>query len=128
MSDYSGLITEIASIPTISEGYFIDNSGENVEINLNIRKYCGEVSKKSNYLWRSGGSLIETNAEIKYRSLSPDAKTLLIFKCSGEKERFIEIWNEGGQQFVTSINVATIHGDFFHDGIKISYFDFKLVF
>lgn len=46
MPDYSNIITEIAAIPTISSGNFLDNSGENVELNLNIRKYCGNLSKK----------------------------------------------------------------------------------
>ena len=121
MTDYSGVITEIAAIPTISSGNFLDNSGENIELNLNIRKYCGNLTKKSNYLWRSGAaaslSLVESNDEIKFRSLSPDAKTLLIFRSSGEKERFIEIWRTAeGQEFVTSINVSNIHGDFCTDG------------
>jgi hypothetical protein len=119
MTDYSNLVTEIAAIPTISDGYFVDNSDENVELNLSIRKYCGTVSKKSNYLWRSGtggGSLLETSGNIKFRSLSPDAKTLLIFRSCSEKEHFIEIWIAGGQQFVTSIDVAAIHGELCTDG------------
>ena len=116
MSDFSSVITELAAIPTISSGIFVDNSGINLEINLNIRKYCGSVSKKSNYLWRPESSLVETNGEIKFKSLSPDAKNLLIGRSSGEKDRFIEIWAAGGQQFVTSINVTTVHGDFCTDG------------
>ena len=62
-------------------------------------------------------SLVESNGEIKFQSLSPDAKTLLICRSSGEKERFIEIWRVAeGQEFVASINVADIHGDFCTDG------------
>lgn len=122
MSDFSSLITEISAIPTISSGNFVDNSGENIEINLNIRKYCGSVSKKANYIWRCGGSLVEGNGEVKFRSLSPDAKTLLIGRFSGEKDIFIEIWTAGGHQFVTSINVSTIHGDFCTDGTQNKFY------
>lgn len=116
--EMTSLISEIAAIPTISSGTLLDNSGENFELTLSIRKYCGSIAKKSNYLWKSNGSLAESNSEIKFRSLSPNAEILLIGKSSGEKERFIEVWNENGNQFVTSINVSSIHDDFCTDGTR----------
>jgi hypothetical protein len=116
MTDFLCLVSEIAAIPTISSGNFTDNSGKNFDLNFNIRKYCGDVSKKTSYLWRSDGPLIETNGEIKFKSLSPDSQTLLVGKSSGEKDRFIEIWKDGGKYFSSLINVSSVHGDFCTDG------------
>lgn len=118
MTDFSSLITEIAAIPIISSGTFTDNFGEKIQLYLNVRKYCGDISKKSNYLWRSDGPLTETNGEIKFRSLSPNSRTLLVGRSSGEKDVVIEIWEEGGQRFSSLITVSSIHGDFCTDGKK----------
>lgn len=113
----SQLITEISSIPTVSSGIFTGFS-DDFELNLNVRKYSGDFTKKSSYNWRPNGQLTESNSEIKFRSYSPDGKVLLIARTSGEKDRFIEIWLEGGLRYATSINVNKLHGDFLTDGTK----------
>lgn len=112
------LITEIASIPTVSSGNFIHDDN-NFELNLNVRKYSSDFTKKSSYIWRSNdqvGSMTESNSEIKFRSYSPDGKILLIGRSTGEKDRFIEVWLNGGSCFSFSINVTSLHGDFLTDG------------
>ncbi len=107
------LVSEISAIPTISSGNLL--SDKTFELNLNIRKYSGELSKKSYYLWRSP-ALIETSSEIKFRSFSPGGETLLIGRNSGDKDCFIEIWKDKGSCFISSINVSNIHGNFCTDG------------
>lgn len=110
------LLTDIAAIPTVSSGALL--SSEAFELNLTVRKYSGDLTKKTSYIWKSceKGPLIEVTSEVKFRSFSPDGQTLLIGKSSGEKDRYIEIWTDGGNRFVSSINVANIHGDFCSDG------------
>ena len=114
------LLTEIASIPTVSSGNLLSDGS--FELNLNIRKYSGDLTKKSNYLWKSSGSgpLSEINSEIKFRSFSPDGNYLLIGRsfCGSEKEKyfFLEVWGDMGNRFLSSINVSKIHGDFCTDG------------
>ena len=120
----SQLITEIASIPTVSSGLFLQNE-DNFELNLNIRKYSGDFTKKSNYIWRSNDQtayLSESNAELKFRSYSPDGEVLLIGRSSGEKDRFIEVWLNGGCRYSSSIDASTIHGDFLTDGNNSALF------
>lgn len=111
----SQLITEIASIPTVSSGNFIHND-DDYELNLNIRKYSGDFTKKSNYIWQSNGQMCESNSEIKFRSYSPDGKFLLIGRSSGEKDRFVEVWSSCGRCYASTINVTNLHGDFLTDG------------
>lgn len=113
------LITEISAIPTVSGGtLFRDTS---FELNLNIRKYLGDLTKKANYLWKSSGCgpLVETNSEIKFRSFSPDGISVLIGRSSGEKDRFLELWVDEGKRFLSALNVSSIHGDFCIDGNKM---------
>lgn len=117
MTDYSQLVTEIAAIPSISGGRFTSNKTDSIELNLTIRKYSGDVTKKASYLWRGSGPVIDSNTDVKFQSLSPDGSILLIGRSSGEKDRSIEIWSNGGCSFVTSINVKDVIEDFCCDGI-----------
>ena len=116
----SQLITEISSIPTVSSGFLMQNETD-FELSLNIRKYSGDCTKKSSYIWRSNepsSPLTECNSEIKFRSYSPDGNILLIARSYGEKDQFIEIWVDGGYRYVSSINVTKLHGDFLTDGMN----------
>lgn len=108
------LVSEISAIPTISSGNLFSDD-KTFELNLNIRKYSGDFTKKTNYLWRSS-ALIETSPEVKFRCFSPDGEALLIGRNSGDKDRFIEIWKDKGNCFISSINVSSIHGNFCTDG------------
>lgn len=130
MTDYQSLlISEIASIPIVSSGNFMPFN-DDFELNLNIRKYSGDLTKKSSYVWRSGkeSSLTESNPEIKFRSYSPDGEILLIGKCLDETSRFIEVWLDGGCRYSTSINVSNIHGDFLSDGNHFHHIDKMSIF
>lgn len=116
------IVSTIAAIPTISSGYFLGKE-EEFELNLSIRKYCGNVTTKSSYLWRTGGSdsLTEMNPNVKFRSLSPDGSLCLIGRTepsegNGGKssKHFIEVWS--GNSYKKSISLNMIHSDFCTDG------------
>jgi hypothetical protein len=114
------VISEIASIPTVSSGIFLNNEGS-CELTLNIRKYYGKMTKKSNYLWRSeskSNHLIEVNSDIKFRSISPDSSIFLIGRAEKDSKCFLEIWkNNSSFQFLSCIDLSSFHGDFCTDGI-----------
>lgn len=109
-------ISGIAAIPTINNGFFINESANNFELSVTVKKYHGKITKKTSYSWRENGLLSEVSPDIKFRSLSPDGRILLVGKSSGEKERYIEIWTQSGCVFLNPIDVSDIHGDFCIDG------------
>ena len=113
------LVCGIASIPTVSSGMFLNNHGE-FELNLNIRKYYGDMTKKSNYLWRSdckSSGLIDACPDVKFRSISPDGAICLIGRGDKSSKLYLEIWkNDSSFQFSTCVNVSSLHGDYCTDG------------
>ena len=110
------IISKIAAIPTVSGGFFIDESAEKFELLLTVKKYSDKITKKTTYSWCEGGALTERSADVKFRSLSPNGTYLLVGKSSGEKERYIEIWSKYGAVFSKAIDVSSVHGEFCIDG------------
>lgn len=120
------VLTDIAAIPVISSGMFVRSENENFEFELNlaINKFQGELTKTSNYLWKSNNEagsmgMNEIGSEIKFRSFSPDGSIFLvgIFNSnSNEMKNFIEVWADWGTRFSSCINLTNVHGDFCIDG------------
>lgn len=121
------ILTDIAAIPIISSGMFIRSEGresDKFELNLTINKFQGELTKTSNYLWRSDSgeestmSMVEIGSEIKFRSFSPDGSIYLVGlgKDSNDFKNCIEVWVDGGTRFLSCVNLSNVHGDFCIDG------------
>ena len=126
-------IADIAAIPVISSGMFVkfkfqsseneNNFDLNFDLNLSINKFQGELTKTSNYLWKSHGAtgLMEIRSEIKFRSFSPDGSIYLVGICNFNSStncnsNQIEVWVDGGSRFLSCINLSNVHGDFCIDG------------